>query len=99
MTSAILEHPYAGAKDAIHRTPLEPADKTFNHRETLYHTQPPIYDKEQVKCAYQKLLDTPVTVTAQEKWNFATYTQLKKIENHPKNIASFPQFPPVSPTI
>ena len=35
-------------------------------RDALYRNQPPIYNREQADHAYQKLLDTPVTVTIRD---------------------------------
>jgi len=35
-------------------------------RDTLYRNQPPIYNCEQANRAYQKLLNTPVTVTIRD---------------------------------
>jgi hypothetical protein len=80
-TSDVPEHPYARAKDAIHRPLPETTDKAPSPREPLYRTQPPIYDKEQVERAYQKLLDTPVTVTIRDTLALSPETRARLRED------------------
>jgi len=48
-----------------------------NPHKPLYRMQPPIYDKEQVEHVYQRLLDTPVTVTIRETLGLLLETQIR----------------------